>query len=171
MRTSFVAFALAVVGCTPPPSHTRSPVDRAPGGGVLVTNQQTCPGDHHCDILEIVDLHTDATSEDKGFDELRTRAAAMGADAVVGAEFEHGEGKEPSHLSGMIVRYGEPVPPHVVLGDVDIPSDPDSLDKGMSAMHQRKLEMGGDRVIDVTFEHGEEGHQGHLRGKVIRYVQ
>src|SRR5439155_24493848 len=28
-----------------------------------------------------------ATSEDKGFDELRARAAALGADAVIGAEF------------------------------------------------------------------------------------
>jgi hypothetical protein len=29
----------------------------------------------------------------------------MGADAVIGAEFEHGEGNEPSHLSGMVVRF------------------------------------------------------------------
>ena len=26
-------------------------------------------------------------------------------DAVIGAEFEHGEGNEPSHLSGMAVRF------------------------------------------------------------------
>lgn len=29
--------------------------------------------------------------------------------------------------------------------------------------------MGGDQVIDVTFEHGDDGQQGHLRGKVVKY--
>jgi hypothetical protein len=57
------------------------------------------------EVLTVFDFHTDATSEDKGFDELRARAAAIGADAVIGAEFEHGEGDEPSHLSGMAVRF------------------------------------------------------------------
>jgi len=57
------------------------------------------------EVLAVFDFHSDATSADKGFDELRARAAAIGADAVIGAEFEHGEGSEPSHLSGMAVRY------------------------------------------------------------------
>jgi hypothetical protein len=35
----------------------------------------------------------------------------MGADAVVGVEFHHGEGDEPTHLSGMAVRF---VPPPVL---------------------------------------------------------
>ncbi len=57
------------------------------------------------EVLGVLDFHTRAESEDKGFDQLRARAAAMGADAVIGAEFEHGEGNEPSHLSGMVVRF------------------------------------------------------------------
>lgn len=43
-----------------------------------------------CDIAEIVDLHTDAESEDKGFEELRRLSRGRGGDAVIGAEFEHG---------------------------------------------------------------------------------
>jgi hypothetical protein len=57
------------------------------------------------EVVGVLDFHSAATSEDKGFDELRARAAALGADAVIGAEFEHGEGNEPSHLSGMAVRF------------------------------------------------------------------
>ncbi|HET9992176.1 MAG TPA: hypothetical protein VFQ65_26780, partial [Kofleriaceae bacterium] len=59
-------------------------------------------------VVGVLDFHSAATSEDKGFDELRAHAAAMGADAVIGAEFEHGDGNEPSHLSGMAVRFITP---------------------------------------------------------------
>ena len=56
-------------------------------------------------VVGVIDVHTAADSPDKGFDVLRVVAAQLGADAVIGAEFEHGEGNEPSHLSGMAVRY------------------------------------------------------------------
>ena len=177
MRISFVAITLAVVGCGGKPQASRSPswvgVSHELGGAphISVTTEQTCPRGHDCDILDIVDIHTQATSQDKGFDELRARAAAMGADAVVGAEFEHGDGGEPSHLSGVIVRYGRPVPPHVELGVIDVPSDEKDENKGLAELSRRAHEMGGNQVIDVTFEHGDDGAQGHLRGKVIRYSE
>ena len=56
-------------------------------------------------VLAVFDFHTDADSEDKGFDQLRLAAWRVGADAVIGAEFEHGEGGGKSHLSGMAVRF------------------------------------------------------------------
>jgi uncharacterized protein YbjQ (UPF0145 family) len=169
MRTASVLLLAAITGCGPASSMTRSSSTES---GIYVTTQQTCPRDHDgCDILEVVDLHTRADSEDKGFDELRRRAAARGGDAVIGAEFEHGDGNEPSHLSGMIVRWGTAIPPHVDVGMIDIPSDEDNEDKGLEQLAVRGHAMGGDQVIDVTFEHGEEGAQGHLRGKVIRYTR
>jgi uncharacterized protein YbjQ (UPF0145 family) len=181
MRITFIAFSLVfVVGCGGTPQSTRSPSwvedthDLGMTAGtprVLVIPEDHCPKGHSCDILEVVDIHTHATSQDKGFDELRARAAALEADAVVGAEFEHGDGNEPSHLSGMIVRYGKPVPAHVDLGMVDIPSNENDENKGLSELSRRAHEMGGNQVIDVTFEHGEDGAQGHLRGKVIRFTE
>ena len=42
---------------------------------------------------------------DAALDALRRKAAAMGADAVVGVEFHHSEGGEPTHLSGLAVRF------------------------------------------------------------------
>jgi uncharacterized protein YbjQ (UPF0145 family) len=153
--------------------RTSSPV--AEGGGdqrILITTQQTCPAKADgCDILEVIDLHTKATSEDKGFDELRRRAAARGGDAVIGAEFEHGDDGGPSHLSGMIVRYSTAIPPHVDIGEIDIPSDENDTDKGLAELSARGHAMGGDQVIGVTFEHGENGEKGHLKGRAIRFTQ
>ena len=83
--------------CAPPP--VMSP--RAHAVQVLVDKRVPRP----TEVLAVFDFHSAADSEDKGFDELRVRAAAIGADAVIGAEFEHGEGNEPSHLSGMAVRF------------------------------------------------------------------
>lgn len=161
---------LVVVGCAP---ATTGPGATAPAAAdrIPVTTSQSCPHGHSCHILEVVDMHTEATSEDKGFAELRARAAEVAADAVVGAEFEHGEAGEPSHLSGVLVRFGSEIPPHVDIGVVDIPSDPADRDKGLATMTARAREMGGDQVIDVVFEHGDGGAQGHLRGRVIRYAR
>jgi uncharacterized protein YbjQ (UPF0145 family) len=184
MRFAFVAISLAAAACggAPQPTSafvTQSHADYAGYTGVagetgaprmLVTSEQTCPRGHDCDIVEVVDIHTRATSQDKGFDELRARAAGEGGDAIIGAEFEHGDGNEPSHLSGVIVRFGNPVPPHTDIGLIDIPSDEKDENKGLSELNRRAHEMGGDQVIDVTFEHGDDGAQGHLRGKVIRFT-
>jgi uncharacterized protein YbjQ (UPF0145 family) len=153
--------ASATIGVATPPFHDR----------VLVTAETRCPTHHQCDILEVLDLHTRAASQDKGFDELRARAASLNADAVIGAEFEHGEGAEPSHLSGIIVRYAPSIPPHVDIGVLDIPSDEHDDNKGLIELMRRAHAMGGDQVIDVTFEHGENGAQGHLRGTVVRYTR
>lgn len=163
-----VLCSIAIAACAP---AVTGPTAAAPTGGILVTTSQECPRGHACDILEVLDLHTEATSEDKGFAELRAHAAAAGADAVVGAEFEHGAAGEPSHLSGVLVHYGSPVPPHVDVGPIDIPSAPDDRDKGLAAMTARAHEMGGDQVIDVVFEHGDDGAQGHLRGRVIKFTR
>lgn len=179
MRIASVVLLLAFIGCGANSPAARSPsllgdthdLDETGTPRIPVLSQQTCPAGHDCDILEVVDIHTQAASQDKGFDELRARAKAQGADAVTGAEFEHGEGAEPSHLSGVIVRYGKPVPPHVDLGMVDIPSDEKNDNKGLAELSRRAHEMGGNQVIDVTFEHGDDGAPGHLRGKVIKFTE
>ncbi len=59
-----------------------------------------------CEVVGVLDFHTNAESADKGFDQLRAKAESMGADTVIGAEFEHGHDDELSHLSGMAVRCG-----------------------------------------------------------------
>lgn len=122
-----------------------------------------------CEVVGVLDMHTNAESEDKGFDELRYRASALGADAVIGAEFEHGDNGEPSHLSGMAVKFAKPTPEYDVLGEIDIPSEPNSTDKGVAEMARRARQMGADLIVDVEFEHGDNGALGHLKGKAVRF--
>ena len=82
------------------------PLGAAPSRSVIVLVEKHI--DRPTEVVGVLDFHSAATSEDKGFDELRAHAATMGADAVIGAEFEHGDGNEPSHLSGMAVRFLNP---------------------------------------------------------------
>lgn len=109
-------WSVVVGACTPAPpppvyvsaeaSVESSPPPSASWAGVQVYADKRVP--RPTEVLGVLDFHSNAASEDKGFDELRARAAALGADAVLGAEFEHGEGGAPSHLSGLAVRFLEP---------------------------------------------------------------
>lgn len=168
---------LVVFGCTPAlqggasrPAQSNPPLETpalADASGVFVTTAKAL--DRYCDVLAVFDFHTSADSEDKGFAELRRRAAALGADAVIGAEFEHGEGSEPSHLSGMAVRYSPPPPSYDVIGPIEVDTPGDSSDKGFSELLRRAKSLGADRVVDVSFEHGEGSVQSKLSGTAVRY--
>lgn len=126
----------------------------------------------HALVVGVLDLHTSAGNQDKGFDILRKQASQLGADAVIGAEFEHGDGSEPSHLSGMAVRFiDESVTPYAVLGTIDIATPEDADDKGYEAMRTRAVSMGADEVINVQFVHGAEGGESHLIGVAIRHTE
>ena len=169
--------AVVLVGCGAPPGPAVPVlpvlnVESSPARRLPVITEPTCPRGHSCEVVQVVDLHSDADTADKGFDKLREVAVEQHGDAVIGAEFEHGEHGEPSHLSGVVVRYGRySERRHVELGVIDVASDPLDPKKGLDELNARADMMGGDRVIDITFEHGEAGAQGHLRGKVIRFVQ
>lgn len=78
-------------------------VDAPPARPILVVAEKRVS--RATEVVGVLDFHSEATDENKGFDELRARAAALGADAVLGAEFEHGENGGPSHLSGVAVRF------------------------------------------------------------------
>ena len=83
----------------PEPGASRSDASR-----VLVL--QTTKLDRYAEVIGVVDVHEAMGSDQAALQRLREKAAAMGADAVVGVEFHHGEGEgEPTHLSGMAVRF------------------------------------------------------------------
>ena len=67
--------------------------------------------DRPAEVVGVVDAHLPMGSHESALDFLRKRAASMGADAVVGVEFHHGEGEgQPTHLSGLAVRFTKKVP-------------------------------------------------------------
>lgn len=58
------------------------------------------------EVVGVVDAHEASGNEAAALASLRARAASIGADAVLGVEFHHGEeSHEPVHLSGLAVRY------------------------------------------------------------------
>ncbi len=62
--------------------------------------------DRPAEVVGVVDAHEPSGREDAAFQRLQQSAAALGADAVVGIDFHHGEGPgEPLHLSGLAVRF------------------------------------------------------------------
>ncbi len=56
------------------------------------------------EVVGVVDVHEPVGDEATALRMVRERAAAVGADAVIGVQFHHGEGG-PTHLSGLAVRF------------------------------------------------------------------
>jgi len=87
-------------------------IDLAPHGGathrarqspaIVVTPDRD--GGHPTEVLAVIDFHSSGGHGGQGFRGVRRRAAALGADTVIDAEFEHGEAGGLSHLSGLAVR-------------------------------------------------------------------
>lgn len=167
MRT--VLFAIILCSCaTLPVAPENDPEIRQRAAGILVTPESVL--DRDILLVEVLDFHTSAESEDKGFEALRMRAAQLGADAVIGAEFEHGEEGELSHLSGMAVKYFTPDDsPYDVLGDIDVVTPEDAEDKGMEELQARAARMGADEIRNIHFSHGEEGGESHLTGVAVKH--
>ena len=112
------------------------------------------------EVLGIVDVHEPVKTEDEALHELRLDAARVGAQAVVGVEFHHGEpGEEPTHLSGEAVRCNDLVKgrEYDVIGEVNVIEKMGSEDALYRAMKRKAKSMGADLVLDVKFEHGEGG--------------
>jgi hypothetical protein len=70
---------------------------------------QTTKLDRYAEVLGPIDVHEPMGSDAAALERLREEAADLGADAIVGVEFHHGDAPgEPTHLSGLAVRF---VPP------------------------------------------------------------
>ncbi len=94
------------------PQHVEASTGGTAGGDparVLVIEGKHL--DRPAEVVGVVDAHEEMGHHDAALDEMRRKAAALGADAVVGVEFHHGEGEgEPTHLSGLAVRFLRAVP-------------------------------------------------------------
>jgi uncharacterized protein YbjQ (UPF0145 family) len=126
------------------------------------------------EAMGIVDAHEKPGHHEEALQELRESAAALGADAVVGVEFHHGEGHaDVSHLSGIAVRYRKlrRDQPFDVIAELDVAMDMEDQERAMRELQRRAAPYHPDLIIDIHYEHGEgaAGEKIHLRGKAIRY--
>jgi uncharacterized protein YbjQ (UPF0145 family) len=130
-------------------------------------------GDREMEAMGVVDAHEKPGHHDEALQELREQAAALGADAVVGVEFHHGEGGAAvSHLSGMAVRYRQLKrdEPYDIVGFLDVAMDMEDQDRAIRELQRQSSRYNADLIIDIHYEHGEgNGEKIHLRGTAIRY--
>jgi hypothetical protein len=94
-----------------PPAPGRAPVSfgRLDPSRVLILQSKHL--DRPAQVVGVVDAHEEMGKQDGALHTLQAKAAQMGADAVVGVEFHHGEAQgEPTHLSGLAVKFLPAVP-------------------------------------------------------------
>jgi uncharacterized protein YbjQ (UPF0145 family) len=125
------------------------------------------------EVLGIIDVHAASGQQDRALGELRIRAAALGADAVTGVEFHHGDhGGETTHLSGTAVRFRDLIQGRTydVIADLDVRAEMGHEEEALRSLRARARAVNADLIIGVSFEHGEGG-DGPLRltGKAIQF--
>ncbi len=112
------------------------------------------------EALGPVDVHKKMESTAQALENLKRRAAALGADAITHVEFEHGEGgKEVTHLSGMAVRCNDLIKGRAydTIGEVQVDGSMGGEDKAFAKLRAKARSMHADMLINVRFEHGEGG--------------
>jgi hypothetical protein len=99
MQCSLVAYPTA-------PAPAPQPAYQPPPWSHVVVMQSTHT-DRLTEVVGVIDIHSAQGGEEWALEAVRQRAAQMGADAVLGVEFHHGEAHpgEPTHLSGLAVRF------------------------------------------------------------------
>lgn len=151
-----------------PRAHDPSLVDAASRVRVLARNDLGC----RIEALGVVDVHEGVGSVEQALAELKLRAAELGAEAVIGVDFEHGSGREATHLSGMAVRCRDLIRGrrYDVIADVDVPGEMGGEEEAFRRLKQRARELRADLLVDVAFDHGENGRgPTRLRAKAIRF--
>lgn len=110
-NVSYPTTVFEVQGSDPAPASPSESTAEESGDPSHVLVLQSTHLDRPAEVVGVIDAHTAMGSHDAALDMLRRRAAAMGADAVVGVEFHHGEGEgQPTHLSGLAVRFLQRAP-------------------------------------------------------------
>jgi uncharacterized protein YbjQ (UPF0145 family) len=125
------------------------------------------------EVLGIVDAHMRPGHQDEALAELRARAAALGADAVTGVEFHHGEAAgQAVHLSGVAVRYRDLLQgrSYDVIADLDARAPMGEEERAHGDLRRQAGAVHADLILDVRFHHGEASDGSvRLTGKAIRF--
>lgn len=143
-------------------------VARAEHVQVLETRALGCA----TEALGPVDVHEKMETTDAALRVLKLRAAALGADAVTGVEFEHGEGgKAPTHLAGMAVRCRDLLHgrSYDVIGEVSVRGKMGHEEDAFDDLRKKASAMHANMVIGINFDHGEADGEGPLvKGTAVR---
>ena len=113
-------------------------------------------------VLGIVDVHEPVESDEAALDILRRRAAALGAEAITGVEFRHGNGHERTHMSGTAVRCKDLLNgrQYDVLDRIVIKAKMGGEDEAFDELKRRARTVGANLILDAKFRHGESASEG-----------
>ena len=151
----------------PLPTDART-IARAEKVRVLESSDVGCP----LEALGPVDVHEKMETTNAALRVLRLRAAALGADAVTGVEFEHGEGGgAPTHLAGMAVRCRDLLRgrKYDVIGEVSVRGHMGKEEDAFEDLRKKAASMNANMVLAIKFEHGEADGEGPtVTGTAVR---
>ncbi len=143
-------------------------IARAEKVQVLESSSLGCP----LEALGPVDVHEKMETTNAALHVLKLRAAALGADAVTGVEFEHGEGGgAPTHLAGMAVRCRDLLHgrPYDVVGEVSVRGKMGREEDAFDELRRKAANMNANMVLAIKFEHGEADGEGPMvTGTAVR---
>jgi uncharacterized protein YbjQ (UPF0145 family) len=125
------------------------------------------------EMLGVVDVHEPATSDERGLEIMRERAAAMHADAVVGVEF-HRDDKSFTDLSGLAVRYNDLLRgrSYDVIQTIRVHEGEGKDGDAMAELQRRAAALNADLIIDIAWHDNDAEKDGtYLSGTAIRYRQ
>jgi uncharacterized protein YbjQ (UPF0145 family) len=131
-------------------------VARAERVRVLQNDTLGCPSE----VMGLVDIHQPVDSVDRALAILKRKAAYVGADAVIGVEFHHGEPtEEPTHLSGLAVRCNDLIKGRAydVLERIEVQGKMGKEDDAEKELMARAGALGADLIINIGFEHEKAG--------------
>jgi uncharacterized protein YbjQ (UPF0145 family) len=136
---------------------------------VIENDHLDCPAE----VMGLVDIHEEVKNQDQALTVLKRKAAKMGAQAVIGVEFHHGEpGEEPTHLSGMAVRCNDLLKGRAydVIRKIEIEGKMGKEDDAEAELLAQARDLHADLVINMGFEHGEGGDKPtRVWGTAIRF--
>ncbi len=122
-------------------------------------------------VLGIVDVHEPVETDEAALDILRRRAAALGAEAITGVEFRHGDGHERTHMSGTAVRCKDLLNGRAydVLDHLVIKAKMGGEDEAFDELKRRARALGANLILEAKFQHGESSAEGVVvSGTAIR---
>ena len=152
------------------PPNFVDPFIREAASRVLVLESQTV--DQPAEVLGLIDVHEETGHHSEALERLRVKAATLGADAVLGVEFHHGDEGEPAHLSGTAVRFRDLLRGrhYDVVAKLDVTGKMGNEADTLRELKRRAREVSADLVVGILYHHGEGGDEApRLTGTAIRF--
>jgi uncharacterized protein YbjQ (UPF0145 family) len=151
------------------PLESLDPAVRAASSRVLVLESQTV--NQPTEVVGLIDVHEESGHHSEALERLRIKGAALGADAVLGVEFHHGDDGEPAHLSGTAVRFRDLLRGrrYDVLGELEVTGQMGDEAGALRELKRRARAVSADLILGVMYHHGEGGDEApRLTGTAIR---